>query len=134
MQFSSILGLVCLTPGTIAGLVGMGIDMYNPACAHAGSRAIASNPLSCSSHDASGGHMHGSSGMTSAQCRASDVAFLTTLAWCVSTRCARYRVPTSKLEEFWEEQCTGDPTVSPHGTTGRRFSMLLNHQRKTECG
>ncbi|KAI9807293.1 MAG: hypothetical protein M1833_000036 [Piccolia ochrophora] len=69
--------------------------------------------LSCSSHDTSSGHMHGDSGMTSPQCRAGDAAFLTTLAWCMSTKCAQYQVPTSRLERFWEEQCTGDPTVAP---------------------
>ncbi|KAI9770290.1 MAG: hypothetical protein M1840_003449 [Geoglossum simile] len=51
--------------------------------------------------------------MTSPQCRAGDTAFLTTLAWCISTNCAQYHVSTSRLEKYWEEQCTGDPAVAP---------------------
>ncbi|KAL9608567.1 MAG: hypothetical protein Q9167_006613 [Letrouitia subvulpina] len=31
----------------------------------------------------------------------------------MSTKCAPYHVPTSRLETFWEKQCTGDPTVAP---------------------
>ncbi|KAL9127263.1 MAG: hypothetical protein Q9217_003822 [Psora testacea] len=92
MKFSSTFGLACLAPGPVVALVGIDTDI----------------------HDASGGgHMHGESGMTSPQCRAGDTAFLTTLAWCMSTNCAQYHVPTSRLEKFWEEQCTGDPTVAP---------------------
>ena len=131
MKFSSTLGLACLVPGHVVALVGFGIDMYNPPCAHACRRAIASNTLSCSSHDASGGHMHGESGMTSPQCRAHDTAFLTTLARCMSTNCPQYHVPSSRLEKFWEEQCTGDPTVAPkwdYGTALQHVTQPLTRE------
>ena len=57
--------------------------------------------------------MHGSSGATTPQCRATDDSFLTTLAYCMNTKCAQYQTPTSKLESFWERMSTGDPTVAP---------------------
>lgn len=124
MKFSSALGLACLVSSPVVALVGIDTDMYNPPCAHACRRAIASNMLSCSDHDASGGHMHGNSAMTSPQCRAGNTAFLTTLAWCMSTKCAPYRVPTSRLEKFWEEQCTGDPTVAPKWDYGKTLQQV----------
>ncbi|KAH0536625.1 hypothetical protein FGG08_006519 [Glutinoglossum americanum] len=113
MKFSSTLGLACLLPGLVVALVGIDTHPFSPPCAFACGRAIASNMLSCSVHDASGGHMHGGPAMTTPQCRAGDTAYLTTLAWCISTKCAQYHVPSSRLEKYWEEQCTGDPAVAP---------------------
>lgn len=124
MKFSSTLGLACLGSGPVVALVGIDTDMYNPPCAHACRGAIASNMLSCSNHDATGGHMHGNSAMTSPQCRAGDTAFLTTLAWCMSNKCAQDRVPTSRLENYWEEQCTGDPTVAPKWDYGTALQQV----------
>lgn len=122
MWSAFVLGLACLgfAPGTTAALIGMGIDMYNPPCAHACRRAVESNLLSCSSHEHSGGHMHGASEATTPECRAGDTAYLTTLAWCMSTNCAEYQTPTSRLEKFWETETTGDPKVLSkwdYGTT-----------------
>lgn len=57
------------------------------------------------------GHSHGGSGATTAECRANDTAYLTSLAWCIDTKCAAYNVPTWKLQKYWEEQSTTDPTV-----------------------
>ncbi|KAM0330785.1 hypothetical protein ACHAQA_003739 [Verticillium albo-atrum] len=51
--------------------------------------------------------------MTTPDCRANDTSFLTTLAWCLDTKCAEYNVPISTLQRFWEEQATGDPAVTP---------------------
>lgn len=124
MKFSPILGLACLMLGPVVALIGIDIEMYNPACAHACYRALASNMLSCSSDEASGGHVHGDSGMTSPECRASDTAFLTTLAWCMSTKCAQYHVPTSKLEKFWEELATGDAAVAPKWDYGTALHQV----------
>ena len=62
---------------------------------------------------AMGSDMDSSSGTTSPQCRAGDEPWLTTLAWCIRSKCAEYKVLVSELEAFWEQQCTGDPTVAP---------------------
>lgn len=69
--------------------------------------------------------MHGGSAMTSPQCRASNTAFLTTLAWCMNTKCASYHIPTSMLETFWEEHCTGDPTVAPKWDYGTALQHVV---------
>lgn len=33
------------------------------------------------------------------------------MAWCISTKCAAFDVPVSRLEEVWELEVTGDPSV-----------------------
>ena len=57
--------------------------------------------------------MHSGSAMTSPQCRAGDTPWLTTLAWCMRSKCAEHLISTSELEAFWEQQCAGDPSVVP---------------------
>ncbi|KAM0276828.1 hypothetical protein ACHAQH_006363 [Verticillium albo-atrum] len=106
-----VLGLACILPSSYAALVGTGIDMYKPPCAFACNGAISSNALSCSTLM----DMEGMEAMpmTTPDCRANDTSFLTTLAWCLDTKCAEYHVPISKLQKFWEEQATGDPAVQP---------------------
>ncbi|EJD42991.1 ferric reductase transmembrane component 4 [Auricularia subglabra TFB-10046 SS5] len=68
--------------------------------------------LSCSDMDMShGGHsMHGG-GPTSPECRAGDSAYLTSTAWCMSTKCAPFDLPVSKLEAFWEGYVTENPAL-----------------------
>jgi len=56
------------------------------------------------------GHFHGS-GPTSPECFASDTAYLTTLAYCMSTRCDSIEVPIWQRERFWSTKVTGDATV-----------------------
>ncbi|KAH6666349.1 ferric reductase transmembrane component 4 [Halenospora varia] len=88
--------------------------MYNPNCAFACRGAIASAMLSCSDMAAMGGMTHhGGSAMTTAECRANDTSFLTTLAWCMSSTCAEYKVETWKLEKYWLDKTTGEPEVMP---------------------
>lgn len=114
MKVPSAAWLACLLTRPVLGaLVGYGIYPYDPPCAHACYRSLSSLTLECSSDMASGSDMGSDSDMTSPQCRAGDTPWLTTLAWCMRTKCAEYNVSTSELEAFWEEQCTGDPTVAP---------------------
>ncbi|KAK3064204.1 hypothetical protein LTS18_009225 [Coniosporium uncinatum] len=90
---------------------GYGFSWYDPVCGYACSNAIASAPLACTSMEAMG-HSHGS-GPTSPECFASDTAYLTTLAYCMSTRCDSIKVPTWQREKFWSTKVTGDATVLP---------------------
>lgn len=71
--------------------------------------------LSCSGHDeASGAHSHGQ-GSTSAECFASDTAWLTTLANCINATCTH--VAPWELEKYWTERVTGRFTgVEPKWT------------------
>ena len=49
--------------------------------------------------------------MTSSLCWASNTPYLTSLAWCMHTKCAEFNVPNSKLESFWEQEATGQSTA-----------------------
>ncbi|KAG7149205.1 hypothetical protein HYQ46_001891 [Verticillium longisporum] len=85
--------------------------MYKLPCAFACNGAISNNALSCSSMM----EMEGMDDMpaTTPECRANDTSFLTTLAWCFKSKCAEFNVPVSKLQKFWEEEATGEPTAPP---------------------
>lgn len=111
--FSAILLASLLTRPVLGALVGYGIYPYSPPCAFACHRSLSSLTLQCSSDMASGSHMGGHSDMISPQCRAGDTSWLTTLAWCMRTKCADYHISTSNLEAFWEVQSTGDSSVAP---------------------
>jgi hypothetical protein len=102
-------GLVVRCDASI-GLTGIDTWPNSPFCAHACYGSLSSYRLSCSvihgdpdDHDA---HV-----MTSADCRADNFDFLTSLAWCLSTKCED--LSTSELETFWEATSTGDPAVQP---------------------
>ena len=62
--------------------------------------------------------------MTSPQCFASDSAYLTTLAWCINTKCAPDHIPAWKLELFWAQQSTSDPTVAPKWTYAQALESV----------
>ena len=109
------------TTPVLGALVGYGIYPYNPPCAFACHRSLSSLMLSCSEDMASGSHMGGHSDMISPHCRAGNVPWLTTLAWCMRAKCAEYHVMNSQLEAFWETQSTGDLTVAPKWS----YSMTL---------
>lgn len=114
MKTISIIWLASLAVRPVFGaLVGYGIYPYDPPCAFACHRSLSSLMLQCSGDMASGGHMGGHSDMISPQCRAGDTPWLTTLAWCMRTKCAEFYVSTSELESFWETQSTGNPAVAP---------------------
>ncbi|KAH7305107.1 ferric reductase-like transmembrane component [Rhexocercosporidium sp. MPI-PUGE-AT-0058] len=113
MNFSKIYWALCLLfrPAWGAtGLVGFGIYPYSPYCAYTCLRSLDGLMLVCSEHmDMSGMMMHGAT-PTSAECRAGDTPWLTTLAWCLSSKCTD--LSTSKIEAFWELQSTEDPSIA----------------------
>ena len=102
-----------LAPGAWA-LIGYGIRMYDPLCAHSCGRAIEPAPLSCSVQgDDHGMHMDGGAVITTPECRSSDSSFLATLAWCMNERCRAFDVEAWRLEKYWVDQATGDPAIPP---------------------
>lgn len=112
MKFNSILATSCLLAQPVwgaAGLVGFGIYPYSPYCAYTCLRSLEGFMLACSEDmDMSGMMSHGATA-TSAECRAEDTPWLTTLAWCLKSKCDNLK--TSQIEAFWEQQSTEDPTV-----------------------
>lgn len=109
----ALCGLPCRA--AIDGLRGLTMPTDDdPACAFGCTGSLAGFALACSTEDHSsdgGGHGHGSPIVTTSSCRAGDEPYLTTVAWCISTKCAPFGVPVSRLEEVWELEVTGDPSV-----------------------
>jgi hypothetical protein len=116
----SLLLVLPLTQVSGTGLIGYGIEMYNPSCAYACRSIIAAAPLSCSDHSEHTTGHHGPSTpfSTSPECRANDVSFLTTLALCMNTTCEA-NTPPALLEKYWAGTATGDPAMLPMWSYGR---------------
>ncbi|RYO94786.1 hypothetical protein DL766_000049 [Monosporascus sp. MC13-8B] len=89
--------------GDGVGLIGWGKDMYNPTCAFACCNVIKSCRLRCT--PLKGGENHGTAHSpvsTPPECFVTDVAFLRTMAICISTYCPRSGNPRlSLLEDYW---------------------------------
>lgn len=59
--------------------------------------------------DHNDGHSHMSP--TTPGCYAHDTPFLTSVAWCMNTKCEN--VAVSKIEHYWEKKVTGSAQVPP---------------------
>ena len=97
------------------GLIGYGIDMYDPNCAYTCRGVLASSALECSIPAMSGSGTSTSMSMdaeTEPACFASDDTFLQTLAWCISTHC-KNEVPIYVLEKYWLRNVAGTQSVQP---------------------
>ncbi len=106
LTFVAIAGLAT----SCHALIGFGITMYKPNCAFACRGAISGAPLICSDMDHAGGHSgHGSSATTPA-CFAGDSSFLTTLAWCMSSRCEG--IEAWRLERYWRMKAAATSSVT----------------------
>lgn len=104
--------LLVLSQYVTARLIGFGIKMYDPLCAVACFRSLRNVPLQCSvTASSAGGHSHGATPSTTADCRANDSPWLTTLAVCIDTYCAPLNVPISKKERWWEISSTTSTTI-----------------------
>ncbi|KAJ9265972.1 hypothetical protein DTO212C5_6533 [Paecilomyces variotii] len=107
-----------LVPPVLAGalfqsaLNGFPANPYDPFCAMSCLRSLYSLRLSCSSTGDTVGMM---TMKTSSACWAENTPYLTSLAWCMHTKCSEYNVKNSKLEYFWETESTGQ---SDAGETG----------------
>ncbi|KAL4899615.1 hypothetical protein BDW74DRAFT_188995 [Aspergillus multicolor] len=116
----------CMTTGRAGhGFVGYGISMYKPPCAYA-CRAALSNPLNCTTTD---GNSHGSSHMEmdmegmemgdgwmimaspSAECYATNDAFLQTLGLCISAHCTSQIIYA--IEKYWQLNVPGTMPDQP---------------------
>ena len=98
---SSWLTLIGLSAGRAAAelLIGYGNMPYDPLCAESCLRSLTTYTLDCT-HTADGDHSHSHGPATSPECFASSTPFLTTVAWCMNTKCAEYNIPVSKLQLF----------------------------------
>ncbi|KAK2747992.1 hypothetical protein FQN57_001583 [Myotisia sp. PD_48] len=113
---------ICTLPGPTFAFIGLGIEMYHPSCAFACRAAIASAPLSCSTH----GEGEHSKAQTTPDCRAGNTPFLTTLAWCMNSTCDPSTVSTWQLEKYWREKATGGVTVLPKWSYVEAIHQVAN--------
>ena len=93
-------------------LNGFPANPYDPYCAMSCLRSLYTLELSCSSKGDTVGMM---TGMTSSACWAENTPYLTSLAWCMHTKCAEYKIKDSKLEHFWETEATGQSSAGEIG-------------------
>ncbi|KAE9978934.1 hypothetical protein EG327_007195 [Venturia inaequalis] len=83
------------------GLIGYGINRWQPRCAFSCQNALTSSPLACT--------IFGPGPVTTRICYASDEAYLGSLAWCIQSRCDD--LPLWQDEEWWTTMATGDPKM-----------------------
>ncbi|KAL8343002.1 hypothetical protein RB601_004611 [Gaeumannomyces tritici] len=102
------LGLLALPTAAQYHLIGLGYLPYDPLFAESCLRSLSTYTLGCTPEmDMAGGHAGHAMSMTPPECFAADDAFLTSVAWCLHSKCADSGVPASKLESFWEQFVTG---------------------------
>jgi NAD(P)H-flavin reductase len=82
------------------GLIGYGIEMYDPSCAYACQHVLSRSPLNCSTPTLSD---HGKGFQTSAECFASDNSFLLSLAWCLHQRCNVDEEEAWMIDRYWDQ-------------------------------
>ncbi|KAK8064262.1 hypothetical protein PG996_008914 [Apiospora saccharicola] len=97
------------------GLMGYGQSWYDPTCAYSCRAVIASAPLDCADLD-----MDHGGGM------AMDMQGPSAMA-----RCLGDGVATSKLESYWADMATGDPTVAPRWTYGATLANVTMAPNRT---
>ena len=120
---SLLAGLVAAGRASASMLIGYGNYPYDPLCAESCLRSFSSLMLDCSSMSTSMGSMMMMS--TPASCFANSTPFLTSVAWCMYTKCEQEGVKVSKIEYLWEREITGPPfnNVPPKWS----YSVALTH-------
>ncbi|KAK3386492.1 ferric reductase-like transmembrane component [Podospora didyma] len=107
--------LLLLLPGSPAlaqdFLVGYGNYPYDPICAQSCLQAFRSYLLSCSDLEAAKKPFDPLAPPTSPSCYAKDTPFLTSAAWCFSSKCSEESI--AKLEGYWQKSVSGSQAVPP---------------------
>jgi hypothetical protein len=120
------LGSTCYADVTNYGTIGIGISMYKPVCAFACHDSLSALFLNCTTFgdDMSGMDMKvrkrmdmaSADGTTSSECRAQDVTWLQTLAYCMKQGCAADFVEESRIETAWNTLAADGETVPQYQT------------------
>jgi hypothetical protein len=111
------------------GLLGYGLNIYDPLCAESCLRSFAPLKLPCSivSHGMHKRAAH-SPVFTPPKCKANNEAFLTSVASCLSDKCSEEKM--SKLEGFWEESVTGTKDVPARWTYNEALAEVQDKPAK----
>lgn len=111
----AFLALSLLAAPAFAQIVGLGSNPGFPWCASACARTLAQVSISCSSKETYSGLSLASSVVTEPACYAGDTPYLTTLAWCVHTRCMPYDLTDAQLDTFWDGPVVVNPSAGVDG-------------------
>lgn len=106
MKSTLLLGPLGLSSTVAGAFMGMGGANQQPYCALACRTVLGNANLTCTMMPHMGAMMMA---MTTADCRANDDAFLTSLAYCFEAQCVG--VPVWQLEQYWAAGTTGTPGV-----------------------
>ncbi|KAI1104975.1 ferric reductase like transmembrane component-domain-containing protein [Jackrogersella minutella] len=125
ISFATIASLFTTTLGG-HGLIGYGQWWYDPKCCYACRGVIGSASLDCPDGSMGGMNMGMNMAMASptAHCISENIAFLTTLAYCINSTCQVDSVPIWKIEKYWIDQATGDPSIDPRWTYGATLANV----------
>lgn len=97
-------------------LIGYGNHPYNPLCSESCLRSFSSLGLDCTAMDMDHSGLRRRHDMmpTTPECFAESTPFLTSVAWCMSTRCAEQGgVPDSLIQSYWEYWVTSSQGKVP---------------------
>ena len=87
------------------GLVGIGRDLFEPKCCYTCLSSFWGLELSCT--DIHSNHTKRSGGEaeepTSPLCHSTNTVYLTSLAYCIKTKCSQENVSTSTAEQCWND-------------------------------
>jgi hypothetical protein len=106
--------------GRIAqGTVGLGVSMYDPACAFMCRNSASGFMLDCPDDHHHHHHVDRKAKrnahhhmMPSPECYATNDPFLQTLAWCIHTHCPE-DLALSDIEQYWERNVAGNLNDQP---------------------
>lgn len=95
------------------GVIGYGIDFWQPVCAFACRTTIAFMAVHCNQTIGYGNELenHEDASSPTPECFATNDPFLQTLAWCISTHCDNIAIP--RLERYWMLKVPGEWTHQP---------------------
>ncbi|KAI1799314.1 ferric reductase like transmembrane component-domain-containing protein [Daldinia bambusicola] len=128
--------LPLLTPLASAsrhGLIGYGIEIYNPVCAYACQYAFGYNPLVCADAGSfDGGSEDGTvpqnmSATPSPTCLAESEPFLTSVAWCIHEKCDGELL--WEIEKWWRSYVLGDMQLDPPPSLSYGAALALVSSR-----
>ncbi|KAK0721936.1 hypothetical protein B0T26DRAFT_749404 [Lasiosphaeria miniovina] len=128
---AAILAAITSPASAVQFFVGYGNLPYDPLCAEPCFRSFTSYMLACPDRiDSSHGSDMSMMSTSTPSCYAASTPFLTSVAWCMSSKCAEYAVAASKLKFSWKQTVTGDRAVA----SCWRSSCLLGAGFMSCCG
>jgi hypothetical protein len=152
-KLTSLLALLALVPSAVAdgtGLLGAGMWLYKPVCAHTCRYLLRNNLLRCETTadvdttglgaGSGGGHSAHGGSTTDTTCFLMDDAFLRTTALCIEDFCPKLEgdVLLSDIQTWWEGHLAtgtlGDWSLSMRPIMSFQDALKLAHDDLDEAG